>query len=89
MNTHFLKTDPEVFKMSFCGTKTYEIRLDDRGFKVGDVLMLEETLYSGSYMKENGLAPEFTGRQLMRRIDYILGGYGLKPGWVILSVSKF
>jgi hypothetical protein len=40
--THKLKTWPEFFKAILAGDKTFEIRKDDRGFKVGDTLRLLE-----------------------------------------------
>jgi hypothetical protein len=89
MNTHNLKTDNAVFVLSYAGSKQYEIRLNDRAFNIGDILILEETKYSGAEMRDYGKPLKYTGRQLMRRVDHILEGYGLEPGWVILSVSKF
>lgn len=35
-----LKTDPELFEATLNGTKDWEIRFNDRGFKVGDKLVL-------------------------------------------------
>lgn len=42
MTTHALKTAPEHFQALMDGTKTAELRKDDRGFAVGDVLLLCE-----------------------------------------------
>ena len=66
--------------------KRFEIRFDDRGFKVGDDLQLEETKYSGEEMKA-GAPLEYTGYIWHMPINYILRGpvYGLKEGWVIIS----
>ena len=89
MKTHELKTDPGCFCMSFCGSKNFEIRKNDRDFKVGDLLMLKETSFSGDEMKE-GKPLEYTGRVLSRRINYILPGgkYGLSPEFVVMDVVK-
>lgn len=42
MKVHELKIWPSFFRAVSEGTKTYEIRKDDRGFEVGDVLLLLE-----------------------------------------------
>ena len=86
---HKLKTDPVVFQDSWTGHKNFEIRYNDRDFQVGDSITLRETVYSGEEMKE-GKPLEYTGREIDRKIDYILRGplYGLKSGWVIMAVSS-
>ena len=84
-NTHDLKTDPKVFQDVINGNKTFEIRFNDRDFQVGDELILKETKYSGEQMK-NGNSLEFTGRQLIKNVSYVLSGYGLQDGWVILGI---
>ncbi len=40
--THHLKTLPEYFQAVIAGTKPFEIRNNDRGFKPGDRVILEE-----------------------------------------------
>jgi hypothetical protein len=85
---HELKTDPEVFAAVLDGSKTYEIRYNDRGFKVGDTLRLRETRYTGQEMRGPDPRPiEFTGREVTRVVSHVLSGYGLQPGWVILSFA--
>lgn len=42
MTVRFLKTHPSPFADVLVGTKTFEVRLNDRGFQVGDVLVLQE-----------------------------------------------
>lgn len=84
---HCLKTDPDVFEASWTGEKSYEIRLNDRGFQVSDLLLLEETRHSGKEMKE-GKPLEYTGRRLLAHVQHVLKGpiYGLYDGWVLMSV---
>jgi hypothetical protein len=83
---HELKTDPEVFQATYEGKKPFEIRFDDRGFVVGDVLALKETQFSGEEMKA-GKPLLYTGREFYFDVSYVLHGpcYGLKDGWVIMS----
>lgn len=73
---HELKITPEYFEGQLSGTKTFELRFNDREFTVGDTLHLREYA-DGTY----------TGRELYRQVSGILTGpcYGLIDGWVILS----
>ena len=82
MNTHFLKVVPEYFEALAEGKKGFEIRKDDRDYKEGDNLVLEE------YNPEKR---EYTGRALTRRIIYVLRNaeqYGLREGFCILQIDK-
>lgn len=86
MNTHILKTDPDVFEATWLKTKAFEIRLNDRDFKVGDALVLRETKHSGEQMRQ-GRPLEYTGRTVGLRVLYVLEGpcYGLAKGWCVMS----
>lgn len=88
MKVHELKTDPEPFQAVWSGVKTYELRKNDRGFMVGDVLRLRETRHTGAQM-QSGAPLEYTGRSKTRRVSHILFGpvYGLEADWVILSLE--
>lgn len=86
MRTHELKTDPAVFEAVARGDKTHEIRLNDRGFAVGDTLLLRETESPGEYMKL-GSPLVYTGRTETRTISHIQTGYGLADDWCILSFA--
>lgn len=87
-NWHELKTDPAAFDAVAAGLKTYEIRKDDRCFKVGDGLRLLKTRFAGSQMNR-GFPLEYTGDVERRVISHILCGaiYGLAEGWCILSFA--
>jgi hypothetical protein len=77
-----------VFGAVVDGTKTYEIRKNDRGFCVGDTLVLMETRHSGAEMAA-GAPLVYTGRKVTRHVSHALYGplYGLAEGWVILSLA--
>tara|TARA_R110000822_G_scaffold95314_5_gene218057 strand:+ start:5563 stop:5916 length:354 start_codon:yes stop_codon:yes gene_type:complete len=89
MTTHILKTDSKVFQATYNGTKNFEIRMNDRDFKVGDILVLRETEFTGAEMCLNDKPLIYTGRELTKKITYILDGsdYGQSDEWVIMSVQ--
>lgn len=79
MKVHELKTWPEFFEPILQGEKKFEIRLDDRGFRVGDHLKLWEWLPKSK---------SYTGRVILVKVDYIVSGFsGLTAGWVAMSIS--
>lgn len=77
MTMHELKVDAEIFLAIQDRTKEYEVRLNDRDFQLGDVLLLKE--WDGSRFTGAGFE---TGP-----IRHILEGgkYGIADGYVILS----
>lgn len=78
--THALKTQTEFYEAVDSGEKNFEIRKADRPFKVGDDLLLQDY--------KDG---QYTGRELERRIIYILQGafdFGLREGFVILGLKE-
>lgn len=87
MNTHDLKTDPNVWDDVAEGRKTFEIRLDDRGFKLGDRLVLRKTAHTSVEMN-HGAPLKYCGA-LYVYVSYILRGpiYGLADGWVIMGIT--
>lgn len=86
---HELKIDPEFFTLAFKGEKTFELRKNDRDYQIGDRLKLRETRHTGKEMREQGLPLIYTGRECMMKITHILGGYGLDPMYVCLSMTKW
>lgn len=89
VKVHELKTDSEFFNAVLTGSKTFEIRFNDRNFMVGDELHLRETLNSGEEMKA-GLPLVYTGKCIAVEVNYVLRGqkYGLVDGWVIMSIER-
>src|SRR5581483_4170350 len=80
MKQHDLKTWPEPFDAIWNGVKRHEVRKDDRDFRVGDTLRLQEFLPK----KEH-----FTGRCVMARVTYLTEPttWGLPEGLCVMSIS--
>ena len=86
--THLLKTDAREFDLIKNFIKRWELRINDRNFTKGDVLILRKTKFSNSCMKK-GRPLLYTGDEIWCRVDYTLKGpkYGLMAGWVIMSIT--
>jgi ASC-1-like (ASCH) protein len=86
MTLHELKTWPEYFQAVARGDKTFEVRKNDRDFRVGDELLLKE--YQPSYACLD--REYYTGRVLHRYVSYVLhgGNFGIEEGYVILGLQK-
>lgn len=80
--THALKAWPEYFRAVEEGAKTFEIRKDDRFFKLGETILLQEW---------DDVQEKYTGKELKKVISYILrdcSKFGLKTGFVILGLKE-
>lgn len=80
MKKHELKTLPQYFQAVWNGTKTFELRKDDRDYQRGDILVLRE--WDGE---------KYTGSALCVKVAYILQDaekYGLKDGYVIMGIRR-
>ena len=83
MMMHELKILPEYFEAVLAGTKTVELRKEDReqGFVVGDTLRLREYREQGGY----------TGREVWVMVTHVLRDdhhRWLQPGVVALSITR-
>lgn len=77
---HELKTWPQYYYRVFDGQKNFEVRKDDRNFEIGDVLKLREW---------DPETKDYTGRELFRRVTYILrgGSFGIEKGYVVMGIK--
>lgn len=95
MRTHDLKCWPEPFQAILDGRKRYEIRVDDRGFAVGDELWLKEwhpgsgSLWVDFSPESKVIAPHYTGRDLRVRVLYLTpgGAWGLPSNMCVMSID--
>lgn len=77
MKTHELKTTQPHFERVRSGAKRAEIRRDDRGFAVGDVLVLREY---------DPATDSYSGRTVEVHVTHVLAGFeGLAAGFAALS----
>lgn len=81
MKIHQLKTLPEYFQLVRDGIKTFEVRKNDRDFKQGDILILQE--YDPS------LDNPFTGNCITIQTGFILygGQYGIDSEYCVISLD--
>ena len=76
---HALKQLPEYFDSVVFGEKGFEVRKNDRPFRVGDLLALNEW---------DAEIERYTGRSCLVYIDYILNDEAYcKEGYVILGIK--
>lgn len=74
--THVLKIQQNYFNAVKSGKKKFEIRKNDRNYKVGDILLLKEYT-CGSY----------TDNEYRAKITYITD-YAQKDNYVVLSIEE-
>ncbi len=76
---HELKAWPPHYARLADGSKTFELRWNDRDYRAGDTLHIIEF---------NPESECYTGCSLKRRISYVMEGqFGLEPGWVALGLA--
>ena len=76
---HELKSWPDFFEPVMSGRKTFELRKNDRHFNVGDTIRLQE------FDDRTG---KFTGRELRKRITYVLDGIGIGAITPLLELAR-
>lgn len=84
MTVHTLKTLDRYFDAVEDGTKTFEVRLNDRAFQTGDTLVLRR------YEKTQiGHRPTIPFREVRKRITFILQGgqFGIAPQYCVLGLG--
>lgn len=76
---HELKIWPPFFNHILTGAKTFEVRKNDRNFKIGDDVILKEF-----DPDEN----KYTGEVCLRRINYILEGgqFGIEKDYCVIGL---
>lgn len=73
---HELKIAPEYFQAVEAGIKPFEIRFNDRNYRIGDSLVLREW---------NGHS--YTGKVVYREITYITD-YAQQEGYIVMGIKN-
>lgn len=84
---HELKSWPNFFEEIAAGRKVHELRINDRNYKVGDILCLKEY---------DDKSKVYSGKKINVEVTYITSEDNpcvfmkdaLKPGYCILSIRK-
>jgi hypothetical protein len=86
-----LKSWPRFFMPVLNGFKTFEARLDDQDYAVGDILILQEWIPDDSWV--HCQIGRYTGREVEAKVTYIMEGwtddrqFGLEKGFVIMAIE--
>lgn len=80
MAHHELKTWLDSYDSIASKIKQFDIRKNDRNFKVGDTFILKEW---------DPETKKYTGNILNANVDYILHGgqFGIEEGYCVMSIS--
>lgn len=65
----------------FYGDKTFEVRENDRGFQTGDYIKFIP-------IDSSGLEFRHAVKDKIYEITYILSGWGIKEGYVVLGIKE-
>lgn len=86
MTTHRLKVLIKYADAIMDGTKTFEVRKNDRGYEVGDKIVFDVVTNEGYAV---GAAARHPLNGVTYRIGYILDDFeGLAQEYVALAISK-
>ena len=75
---HELKIYPQYFEDVISGKKKFEIRKNDRKYRVGDILIVKEW--------DN---IKYSGREARAEVIYLIDDkfVGIQPGYVVMGIS--
>ena len=75
---HELNIYPQYFEDVISGKKKFEIRKNDRKYRVGDILILKEW--------DN---IKYSGREARAEVIYLIDDkfVGIQPGYVVMGIS--
>ena len=78
---HKIKLREEFADAVLCGDKTFEVRENDRGYQKGDLVQF-------IVIDECQLTISHPLTKETYRITYVLGGWGIKEGYVVFGIKN-
>lgn len=96
MKIHHLKCLTEYYWPMVYGQKTFDIRLNNRGFAVGDIVVQHEVVAVAEFenvakvlsdVKPPNYGVERTGHYTAFKVNYICD-YAQQDGYVVMSVEN-
>ncbi len=92
MTVHYLKLHERYFDAVKYGFKKFEIRKNDRDFRVGDILMLKRFI-SDFESKQHDVNTIRTLEELRAKVTYLLTHDdfpdGIPEGYVVMTIEVF
>ena len=82
---HELKIFSSFVRPILDGSKTFEIRENDRGFQKGDRVQFKVN-YDDWTRRNSSTVHEFENKVF--EITYVINGFGLKNGFVVFGISE-
>jgi hypothetical protein len=93
-SAHQLKCQPPHFEHLLDGRRRFDVRKNDRDFKVGDVIKFREFVPKMQAAQFGQDDEYYTGRNLFMRVRYILNprpdhdpDFGLAPDFIALDLE--
>ena len=90
MTEHILKTNAEYWEAVRTGEKMFEVRRNDRGFQIGDALILRRQSKDavGNFVEDR--SRDNRPYELRCRVTYVLPGgqFGIDPDYVVLGMAS-
>lgn len=78
---HIIKLREEFADAVVNGDKTFEVRLNDRGYQKGDTVKFR-------VVTEMGIEFYHEINEMEFEITYVLNGWGLKDGYVAFAIKR-
>ena len=78
---HHIKIQQEFADAIMSGEKTFEIRINDRGYQKGDLIRFQ--VVDGCFLTTFHLLND-----KVYEITYVLSGWGLREGYVVFAIKE-